>query len=171
MPAFSRPLSEQQIKQIADRAEGKTDTATPVSPITPQEHVDAAIAEGKIDAEVTTLAQLPANVYETVRADAAKQLGMRASVLDKLVKEQRAKAEKAEGDLPHWRVVPRLNQSKRQHFSTAYGKPFASTSSCRAARILPSLCGCCIRGPSTQPTSRRFWLWFRPRSGAAKPAF
>jgi putative DNA primase/helicase len=72
----------------------------------PQKAVDTALHEGEINAEIARLALLPRSLYETERTAAAKQLGMRASVLDSLVKEQRADAEKDDADLPHWHVRP-----------------------------------------------------------------
>src|SRR3954447_15729152 len=57
-------------------------------------------------AEVQKLAALPRSVYETKRKAAAGQLGMRASVLDKMVKDHRAQAEQKEATLAHWNIEP-----------------------------------------------------------------
>jgi putative DNA primase/helicase len=64
---------------------------------TAQQMVDAAMQEGDINAEVEKLAALPPSVYETKRSDTAKRLGMRASVLDKLVTKKRAQSQDGQG--------------------------------------------------------------------------
>lgn len=72
------------------------------------EVVDDALPEGEINAEVKKLAALPIGVYDTKRIEAAQRLGMsRVSVLDMLVKAERAKTAKVVDDfLPHWKVQP-----------------------------------------------------------------
>jgi hypothetical protein len=64
---------------------------------------------GKSDEElIAELAALPKLQYEKRRDDAAKQLGIRVSVLDKLVAEARGDEEKSKDDVlyPHWAVEP-----------------------------------------------------------------
>jgi hypothetical protein len=57
------------------------------------------------DAEITRLAKLSVRVYERERKAAAEKLGMRASMLDKIVQAERKK-EDDQDDLPHWNVKP-----------------------------------------------------------------
>jgi hypothetical protein len=55
---------------------------------------------------IQQLAGLPMLAYQQQRLGAAQELGIRAPVLDKLVRDARAKAEEAESELPHWKVAP-----------------------------------------------------------------
>jgi Protein of unknown function (DUF3631) len=52
------------------------------------------------------LAGLGGVAYEQRRVDAAKQLGMRTSVLDKAVKDKRRLVQKQSADLPYWTADP-----------------------------------------------------------------
>ena len=96
-------LSVEQIEEILHPL-----NRTACAPPLPDEEV-RAIARGKqnIAAEdfrddedqlVTELAKLPLLEYEKRRPDAAKELGCRASVLDKLVEAERAKTNDDDGD-------------------------------------------------------------------------
>jgi hypothetical protein len=77
--------------------------------------VDEAVAankrkrakDGAFDAEIIDLAKMPVGLFENSRKEAAKRLGMRATVLDKQVNAKRIKEPKhaSPGDLlPHWRI-------------------------------------------------------------------
>jgi putative DNA primase/helicase len=55
---------------------------------------------------IQQLARLPTVSYEQRRLGAAQELGIRAPILDKLVRDARAGAEEAESALPHWNVEP-----------------------------------------------------------------
>ena len=49
---------------------------------------------------------LPTLFYQQRRLGAAHELGIRVSILDKLVRDARAVAEEADSTLPHWNVEP-----------------------------------------------------------------
>jgi hypothetical protein len=53
--------------------------------------------EPDLEAEIARLAKLPISAYERARADAAQRLGFRVSILDRLVKAERAGDETAPG--------------------------------------------------------------------------
>ena len=55
---------------------------------------------------IQQLAGLPTLFYQQRRLGAAQELGIRAPILDKLVRDARAEAEEAESALPHWNVEP-----------------------------------------------------------------
>jgi hypothetical protein len=55
---------------------------------------------------IQQLAGLPTLFYQQRRLGAAQELGIRAPVLDKLVRDARAETEEAESALPHWNVEP-----------------------------------------------------------------
>jgi len=79
------PLTPEQIKAAADRAEARSSG---------KEYVQTAVTEGEINAEIQKLAALPDAVYESQeRRGAAERLGMRAGVLDRLVSAARPKAD------------------------------------------------------------------------------
>jgi hypothetical protein len=61
---------------------------------------------GAYQAEIARLAALPKVAYEVERKAAAKRLGMRASVLDAMVKAERPEDQKDDFALPHWNVQP-----------------------------------------------------------------
>lgn len=88
------PLSKDEIKAAADRAEaraqGKTTTA--------KEFASASLTEGEQAAEIAKLAALPVGVYESKRVAAAERLSMRTSILDKLVAAKRPRDEKRYSD-------------------------------------------------------------------------
>jgi putative DNA primase/helicase len=70
---------------------------------------DAPPEQTDDDKEIARLAKLPRMEYERTRNDAAKQLNIRAAILDKLVDAERdkLKAEATPDDLyPHWAVEP-----------------------------------------------------------------
>jgi len=52
------------------------------------------------------LARLSELKYQQGRDEAAKLLGLRVTVLDKLVKDRRTKSDDADAELPHWKVKP-----------------------------------------------------------------
>jgi hypothetical protein len=94
--------TKEQIKAAADRAEARAGAGT-----TAKEFVATAFTEAELAAEIKKLAALPIGVYETSRVAEAKRLGMRASMLDFLVKTERTKTTKEQKDfLPHWKVKP-----------------------------------------------------------------
>ena len=95
--------TKDQIKAAADRAEARSRGKA-----TAKEFVAAALSEGELDAEIKKLSALPIGVYETSRVAEAKRLGMRAAVLDSLVKAKRDKTtKKGQQDfLPHWNNEP-----------------------------------------------------------------
>jgi putative DNA primase/helicase len=79
-----------QVKLMADRAEARSKG---VGSGDAKAFVASVLTEGQINAEVAKLAALPIGVYESERVEAAKRLGFRASILDKLVGAERPKAE------------------------------------------------------------------------------
>jgi putative DNA primase/helicase len=91
--------TKEQIKAAADRAEARSRSTTT------KEFVDTLLSEDEVNAEIKKLAALPVSVYESARAENAKRLNMRASVLDGLVKAKRGKPTKTDF-LPHWNVEP-----------------------------------------------------------------
>jgi putative DNA primase/helicase len=96
------PLTKEQIKAAADRAEARASGKTVA-----EEFVETALSEGEIDVEVGKLAELPIGVYESSRVEGARRLKMRASVLDALVATKRGKGAKTFADfMPHWSVEP-----------------------------------------------------------------
>jgi putative DNA primase/helicase len=99
------PLSQDEIKKIADRAEGREHKKE--NGVSAQDFVATALSEGELNVEIAKLAALPVGVYESKRVAEAKRLGMRAVVLDKLVKQQGVvKADKNRDELPHWSAEP-----------------------------------------------------------------
>jgi putative DNA primase/helicase len=101
---MTTPLSKEQIKAKADRAEARSrgDGAA-------KELVEIALTEGELDVEIRKLAELPPGVYESRRVEAAKWLGMRAGALDKLVYAGRSSSKptkEAPPLYPHWIVTP-----------------------------------------------------------------
>jgi putative DNA primase/helicase len=103
-PLSSQPWRESAHEYHQEKAQAcGTSAATALTEVN-EEAVDSALREPEINAHIVSLAELPRSVYETRRIGAAKQLGMRASVLDSLVKEHGARAEQNEAELPHWKV-------------------------------------------------------------------
>jgi Protein of unknown function (DUF3631) len=95
---MSSPTKE-QIKAMADCAEARARGETA------KEFVATALSEGELNAEIKKLAVLPIGVFESSRVAAGKRLGIRAGVLEVLVKAERSKATKEQKDfLPHWKV-------------------------------------------------------------------
>jgi putative DNA primase/helicase len=91
--------AKEQIKAMADRAEARACGKT-----TAEEFVKTALSEGELNAEIKKLAALPIGVYESLRVAEGKRLGIRAGVLEILVKAERAKTTKEQKDfLPHWK--------------------------------------------------------------------
>jgi hypothetical protein len=80
--------TKEQIKAAADRAEARARGET-----TAEEFVGVAMSEGELDVEIKKLAALPIGVYETKRIPESKRLGLRASVLDRLVSAARPTGE------------------------------------------------------------------------------
>jgi putative DNA primase/helicase len=90
--------SKKKIKRKADAIDG--DSAA-------KKFLEVALSEGELAAEIKKLAALPVSVFETVRVAEAKRLNMRATMLEFLVKAERAKTTKEQKDfLPHWKVEP-----------------------------------------------------------------
>jgi putative DNA primase/helicase len=83
---MTAPPTKEQIKAAADRAEARARGETA------KEFVATSVTEGEQDAEIEKLAALPIGVYESSRVAAAKRLGMRASIVDKLVAAARPKS-------------------------------------------------------------------------------
>jgi hypothetical protein len=121
---MTTPLSKDEIKRMADRAEARARGDDGAA----KEFVAAALSEGEIEAKIRKLAALPEGVYESSRKAALERLpeGFRGGVLDRLVKTERSKIAKVGNDfLPHWKVEPwpdpvdgtALLDELRQHFS------------------------------------------------------
>jgi hypothetical protein len=91
-------LTEEQIKAAADRAEARSRKTTT------KDFVDSLLSADEVEAEIKKLAALPISVYESLRAENADRLSMRASVLDTLVKAQRKKSAKAAKPEPTYDV-------------------------------------------------------------------
>ena len=93
------PLTPEEIKAIADKAQARSaagkNTGEP-SPNGAQQFVAAALTEGEINVEIERLAGLPWSEYEHGRVAAAKRLGVRAAILDKIVAAARQRAEGGE---------------------------------------------------------------------------
>jgi putative DNA primase/helicase len=61
--------------------------------------------DGAIEQAVGRLALLSEAAYERCREESAQELGVRVSVLDRLVRQRRARADDS-AELPHWHVEP-----------------------------------------------------------------
>jgi hypothetical protein len=108
-------LTKAQIKQMADRAQARSDGASDDDDAEWERGFDETCEKARrernreiIEAELERLALLPPVDYALERTAAAKRLGMPVSTLDKLVKARRPKkSAKASTDfLPHWKVNP-----------------------------------------------------------------
>jgi hypothetical protein len=55
---------------------------------------------------VAELAKLTELAYQKIRAEAAAELNIGVGVLDKLVRQRRARSEDEQAELPHWKVEP-----------------------------------------------------------------
>jgi hypothetical protein len=81
-------LSDAEVKAAADRAEARA------RHVSPKDFVGEAISEGELNAELAKLAALPIGLYESKRRAEARRLGVRASILDKLVASTRPRERK-----------------------------------------------------------------------------
>ena len=72
----------------------------------PESTLDQQTRSHDDQALIRQLATLSRLIYEQRRLGAAQELGIRAPVLDKLVRDARVEAEESEFALPHWNVEP-----------------------------------------------------------------
>jgi putative DNA primase/helicase len=77
-----------------------------------EEFVTAALNEDELEAEIKKLAALPVGVYETSRRAAAERLGLRASVLDKLVASGRPKCGDGEAGAAIKLIAPKAAETE-----------------------------------------------------------
>jgi putative DNA primase/helicase len=68
--------------------------------------LDQQITSQDNQERIQQFARLPMLAYQQQRVGAAKELGIRAPELDKLVRAARAEAEQADSELPHWKIEP-----------------------------------------------------------------
>ena len=80
--------------------------APEISLVDENKTLDQQIKSRDNEALIQQLAGLPMLAYQQRRLGAAQELGIRAPVLDKLVRAARAKAEEVESKLPHWNIEP-----------------------------------------------------------------
>src|SRR5262249_47881388 len=103
----------------------------------------AANGSDIIEAEIKRLAALSAVAYEQERKNAAERLGLRASILDKLVQAQRPDDDDAnkaaQFHFPNPSRGPNLLMA--QNCLTASPTRSAVTSSCPTPRATPRRCG------------------------------
>src|ERR1700730_1289946 len=78
--------------------------APEISLVDENKTLDQQIKSRDNEALIQQLAGLPMLAYQQRRLGAAQELGIRAPVLDKLVRAARAKAEEVESKLPHWNI-------------------------------------------------------------------
>ena len=123
------------------------------------------------DKLIYDLSKLCEAAYQRRRKDAARELGMRVDVLDKIVRHARAASRRRchRAAALERRAVAASSRWRRSS-STTSRRSSAATSSCPRAPPRRSRSGRCMPGRRMPATSRRSWCWSRRPSAAARRA-
>jgi hypothetical protein len=104
-----------------------------------------ATGDSAEEEKITALAKLSGLAYLKQCRLVAKDLGIRAGELDKLVRQCRKRA-KEDSALPHWKVEPSQTAVKCAALLDVSKTCSLATSCCRKALVMRWRCGCCTHG-------------------------
>ena len=141
--------------------DGDEQAALPQPP--PPEPEPQEEAASDVEIEITRLAKLSVVDYEQQRKGAAEKLGVRASILDRLVEAERARLNPDGGDGKQGHAVafPEPESWPEPVDGAALldnlAKATVAMSSCRTQHAMKRRCGCCMPTCSTAFWFRRAW--------------